>query len=590
MCGIVGFVGIREAAPVLVSALQKLEYRGYDSAGLATVVAGQLWLKKDVGKLADVQEKHQIDKLPGQCGIGHVRWATHGKVTAANAHPHIDCQGQIAIVHNGIIDNHRELWRRLRPGHRLVSDTDTEVIAHIIEEHAASSGSLEEAVLRATQELKGSYALAVISAKEPAKLIASRKGSPLVVGVGNSGNFVASDALCFLEQARRVIFVEDGESVVLTPDRVFIIDRNGKRYTREPTEINWTWSEASKADYDFFMLKEIMEQPQTLRRALKQDKDHMMKVASEVLHASRVIFTACGTSRYASMVGRYLLTKISHKSSEVVTASEFDYFSDAVDRDTLVLAVSQSGETADVIDSVKMAKEKGAKIISIVNVVGSSLARISDWVIYLNCGPEIAVAATKSFLAQLAVFYLLGFAMVNRFEEGVDKLALVSELIGDNLVLNQAEIPWIAKTLANKDKFYYIGRGINLAIAEEGALKLKEVAYVHAEGMPAGELKHGTLALIDNETPVVAICPNDCTFDAMLSNVAETKVRGASVIGISDRQDIMFDAWIEIPRVEEIFYPLVSIVPLQLFAYHSAIVRGLNPDKPRNLAKSVTVK
>jgi len=590
VCGIVGFVGSREAAPVVVSALKKLEYRGYDSAGLATVTNGQLWVKKDAGKLAEVQERHQIDRLPGGCGIGHVRWATHGEVTAANAHPHLDCRQEIAVVHNGIIENHQEIRHRLGPRHRFVSDTDTEVIPHLIEDYMASGNSLEEAILQVTKELKGSYALAIISAREPDKLVACRKDSPLVVGVEASGNFVASDALSFLEETKRVIFVEDGESVVVTRDGVSLIDGNGRRYTREPIEINWTSGEVNKEGRDFFMLKEIMEQPQALRQALKQDKDLIMEIAMEILRTRQVVFTACGTSRYAAIIGRYIFSRVPRRFSEVVMASEFGYFADSVDKNTLVLAVSQSGETADVIDGVKKAKENGAKIFSVVNVVGSSLARMSDLVIYLNCGPEIAVAATKSFLAQLAVFYLLSFAMVYRLDQGAEKLTLISNLIGDNLSLNDIEIPGIAKRLAGKDKFYYIGRGINFAIAGEGALKLKEVAYVHAEGMPAGELKHGTLALVDKGTPVLAICPSDYTFDETLSNVAETKARGASVIGVSDRRDIMFDSWIGLPQVEEIFYPLVTVIPLQLFAYYSAVARGLDPDKPRNLAKSVTVK
>jgi len=590
MCGIVGFIGDREAAPILFNALTKLEYRGYDSAGLATIDNSHLCLKKDAGKLAEVNEKHQLDKLPGRAGIGHVRWATHGEVTATNAHPHLDCKQEIAVVHNGIIENYQELRSRLSSRHKFISDTDTEVIPHLIEDYVASGIPLEEAVLRVTKELKGSYALLAIRTKEPEKIVATRKDSPLVVGMGTRGNFVASDTLPFLDETKRVIFIEDGESVVVTREKVTLLDNEGGEIKREPREVDWESGEATKQGHEFFMLKEILEQPQAIRRALMQDRDLIMEMAMEVLRARQIVFTACGTSRYAALIGRYVFSRVSGKFSDVVMASEFEYFSDSVDKNTLVIAVSQSGETADVMDGVKRAKEQGATIFSLVNVVGSSLARISDRVIYLNCGPEIGVAATKSFMAELAIFYLLAFAMVNKFDEGVEQLTAVSNLIEANLQSNELEVPRIAQKLSGKSDFYYIARGINFAIAGEGALKLKEIAYVHAEGMPAGELKHGTLALIEKGTPVVPVCPNDYTFNETLSNVAETKARGAFVVGISDRQEPMFDEWIKVPEVDEIFYPLVSIIPLQLFAYHSAVARGLDPDKPRNLAKSVTVK
>jgi len=590
MCGIVGFIGDREAAPVVLNALTKLEYRGYDSAGVATITDSRVCIKKDIGKLAEVKEKHQMDKLPGKTGIGHVRWATHGEVTAINAHPHLDCKHEIAVVHNGIIENHQELRSRLSARHRFISDTDSEVISHLIEDFVELGAPLEEAVLRAIRELRGSYALIAVSTKEPGKIVATRKDSPLVVGLGAGGNFVASDTLSFLDETRQVIFIEDGESVVITKEDVSILDGEGREIDRKPREVNWEWDEATKGGHDFFMLKEILEQPQAVRRALMQDKNLIMEMAMAILRARQIVFTACGTSRYAALIGRYVFSKLSGKFSDVVMASEFGYFSESIDKNTLVIAVSQSGETADVIDGVKRAKQQGATIFSLVNVVGSSLVRMSDRVIYLNCGPEIGVAATKSFIAQLAVFYLLAFAMVNRLDEGIDKLTAVSRLIEANLHQNSVEVPRLAERLNGSRDFYYIARGINFAIAGEGALKLKEIAYVHAEGMPAGELKHGTLALIERGTPVVGICPRDYTFDETLANIAETKARGAFVIGLADRQEPLFDEWISIPSVEEVFYPLVSIIPLQLLAYHSAVARGLDPDKPRNLAKSVTVK
>jgi len=590
VCGIVGFVGDRKAAPILLSALEKLEYRGYDSAGLATVTNSRLWCKKDIGKLAEVRGKHHLNRLPGKAGIGHVRWATHGIVTQINAHPHLDCNQDVAVVHNGIIENYQELRSRLESRHKFISDTDTEVIPHLIEDYMEDGVSLEKAVFQAAKELKGSYALLAVSAVEPQKIVATRMESPLVVGVGRGGNFVASDTLSFLEETNRVIFIEDGETVILTGNKVLILDSEGKEVKRKPKELDWKWDEATKQGYDFFMLKEILEQPQAIRCALMQDKNLIMETAMDILRARQIVFTACGTSRYAALIGRYVFSKIAGKFSDVIMASEFEYFSDSIDKNTVVIAVSQSGETSDVIQGVKRAKDAGATIFSLVNMVGSSLTRVSDRTVYLNCGPEIGVAATKSFLSQLAILYLLAFAMVNRLDEGIEKLRAVCPLIEENFHDNGKRLAELAQKLKNKNDFYYIARGINFAMAGEGALKLKEIAYIHAEGMPAGELKHGTLALIEKGTPVVAICPKDYTFHAVLSNVAETKARGAFVIGISDELEPSFDEWIKIPSVEEIFYPLVCIVPLQLLAYHFAVARGLDPDKPRNLAKSVTVK
>lgn len=590
MCGIIGFIGDREAAPLILNGLRKLEYRGYDSAGMATSVDSHLCIKKGVGQLSEVEQRHQLAELPGRVGIGHVRWATHGKVTVENAHPHFDCHQGIAVVHNGIIENYQELRSHLSLRHKFTSDTDTEVIPHLIEEYMEDGTPLERAVFQMSKRLKGSYAILVISATDPQKIVGTRKDSPLVIGVGRGSNFIASDTLPFLEETNRVIFIEDGETVTLTGNGVSIIDSEGRQVKREPQRVDWKCDAASKQGYDFFMLKEIFEQPQAMRRSLMQERNLIMDMAMDILRARQIVLTACGTSRYAALIGRYAFSKLAGKFSDVIMASELQYFSDSVDRNTLIIAVSQSGETADVIQGVKKAKENGATVFSLVNVVGSTLARISDRVLYLNCGPEIAVAATKSFVNQLTLFYLLAFAMVNKLDEGAEKLEAISNLIEANLYHNETEIPKIVEKLKSKNDFYYIARGINFAMAGEGALKLKEIAYVHAEGMPAGELKHGTLALIENGTPVVVICPNDYTFSESLANATETKARGAFVIGVSDKEDKVFDEWVKIPTVEEIFYPLVTVVPLQLFAYHSAIARGLEPDKPRNLAKSVTVK
>jgi len=589
MCGIIGFVGKEAAAPFLVKGLSNLEYRGYDSAGVATVADGRIWAGKDIGNLAKVQQKHHLDQLPGKIGIGHVRWATHGGVTPENAHPHFDCKREIAVVHNGIIENYQELRSQLESKHRFVSETDTEVIPHLIEDYMAAGASLEEAVLQTIGQLRGSYALLAISAREPGKIVASRKDSPLVVGGERRKIFVASDALAFLEHTNKVAFVEDGETVVLARDIAFL-DKEGKPIEKKFTQVDWKWDEATKQGYDFFMMKEIMEEPQAIRCALMQDKRLITEMAMDILRARQVVITACGTSRYAALVGRYLFSKLAGKFCDVIMASEFHYFADSIDKNTLVIAVSQSGETADVIEGVKRARENGATIFSLVNMVGSSLARMSHRVIYLNCGPEIGVAATKSFVSQLAIFYLLAFTMANRLEEGLEKVKAICTSIEGCFSKNGQKLERLAQQTKEKNDFYYIARGINFAISAEGALKLKELSYIHAEGMPAGELKHGTLALIEEGTPVVVICPKDYTFDETLANAAETKARGAFVIGVSDERSPIFDEWIEIPQVEEIFYPLVVIVPLQLLAYHLAVARGKDPDRPRNLAKSVTVK
>jgi glutamine---fructose-6-phosphate transaminase (isomerizing) len=589
MCGVIGYVGDGQAAPIIVKALKNLEYRGYDSAGIATIADGKLWAEKDIGKLDQVQEKHHLNTLPGGVGIGHVRWATHGDVTAANAHPHFDCRREIAVVHNGIIENYQELRTRLEHNHLFLSQTDTEVIPHLLEEYMDAGASLEEAVLKTTKQLKGSYAIIAVSVKEPRKVVASRKDSPLVVGKNNGKNFVSSDVLAFLDETNRVAYMEDGETVVLTEDIVFL-DGEGRRIQREFKEVDWKCDEVTRQGYDFFMMKEIMEEPHAIRCAAMQDKKLLLEMAIGILRSKQVVLTACGTSRYAALVGRYLFSKLGGKFCDVIMASEFQYFSDSIDKNTLVIAISQSGETADVIEGVKRARENGAAIYSLVNTVGSTLARMSERVLYLNCGPEIGVAATKTFMSQLTLLYLLAFTMANQMDEGLEKILEICPKIEKCFSKNSEKIWDLAQRTKGRNDFYYIARGINFAIAAEGALKMKEISYVHAEGMPAGELKHGTLALIEKGTPVVVICPRDYTFDETIANAHETKARGAFVIGVSEETNPIFDDWIEIPNVEEIFQPLVTVVPLQLLAYYAAVARDRDPDKPRNLAKSVTVK
>ena len=590
MCGIIGYIGQEEAAPILYGGLTRLEYRGYDSAGIATVDNNRIHIVKDKGQLGNIAEQCNETTLPGRAGIGHVRWATHGGATKENAHPHCDSEQKIAVVHNGIIANYEELRSKLLSEFSFRSETDTEVIPHLIRHYMDSGLSFEDAFFAMTRELKGSYAILAVYASEPDKIIAARRDAPLVIGLGDGANFIGSDVLSFLRYTKKVIYLNDGEGAVISREKVIVYDCDRNEVTHKPELVNWEWKEGNKGAYDYYMMKEIEEQPHAIRQALLQDDKVFMKMAMTIRRARQVVFVGCGTSRHAALIGRYAFSKIGHIFSEVVMGSEFGYFSESIDKGTVVIAISQSGETADVLSGVREAKANGATIYSLVNVVGSSLARLSDQVLYLNCGPEIAVAATKSFTAQLCILYQIAYALDDRLQEGKAKLKELSSVVDSDLEYYTESLPSLAYKLRDKTDFYYLARGVNFAVADEGALKLKEIAYVHAEGMPAGELKHGTLALITDGTPVIAICPLDYTYEDSMANIMEAKARGANVIGVSNAQSMIFDDSIKISSCEEILYPLVTTIPLQILAYYSAIARGLNPDKPRNLAKSVTVK
>jgi glucosamine--fructose-6-phosphate aminotransferase (isomerizing) len=591
MCGIIGYCGKQSAAPIVFEGLRRVEYRGYDSAGMATLSNGRLFITKDIGKLEEIENRHKLSSLPGNTAIGHTRWATHGGVTQENAHPQCDSSGTIAVVHNGIVENYQELRQHLiSTGHHFTSETDTEVIPHLIEDEMTKGASLEAAVLAVAPKLEGSYAFLVISSRDSGKIVATRKDNPLALGVGENGYFVASDALAFSELANQLIPLADTEVAVLTTKGIELFDAAGKKLTKEARHIDLQWCDSDKQGYRFFMLKEIMEQPQTIEAAINQDKELFTKVAMDILRAGQVIVTACGTSRYAALVGRYLFSKVGRKFCDVVMASEFHYFADSVDKNTVVLAVSQSGETLDVIEGVKRARDAGAQVISIVNRPYSQLSEMSHHVINLNCGPELCVAATKSFISQLVVFYLLSFSMTNSFDKAAANLRSISDKVAKTIESNNDKLNQLSQELKAKSDFYYIARGINFAIASEGALKLKEISYIHAEGMPAGELKHGTLALIEPGTPVAVICPDDYTYRETLSNAMEAKSRGAYIIAVSDKKNEIYDFWVKIPKVDELLYPIITVVPLQLLAYHAAVSRGYDPDRPRNLAKSVTVK
>ena len=591
MCGIIGYCGQKPAVPIVLEALKRLEYRGYDSAGVASLCDGRLLIRKDVGKVDEVIQKQNLASLPGNIAIGHTRWATHGAVTQFNAHPHSDCGGKVAVVHNGIIENNQQLRQKLiKMGHQFTSETDTEVIPHLLEDELKNGCSLEQAVLNIAPRLEGSYAFLVASFDAPGKVVGTRRNNPLIVGIDAPDYYVSSDALAFSQYTNQVMSLEDNEVVMLTQEGIEFFDAQGNKLVKQARKLDHSWAESNKGGYQYFMLKEIMEQAQVLSQIVHQDEKRFTNIALDILRARQVIITACGTSRHAALVGRYLFSKVGKKFCDVVMASEFGYFADSVDKGTVVIAVSQSGETADILEGVKAARDAGAQVISIVNRPNSILADLSHHVIYLNCGAEIAVAATKSFLSQLAIFYLLSFSMVNSFDEAAAKLTDLSNKITRVLDWNKSELIKLSQKLKDKNDFYYIARGINFAIASEGALKLKEISYIHAEGMPAGELKHGTLALIEPGTPVVVICPADYTFLETLSNAMETKSRGAYIIGVSDKESDIYDSWIKIPEVDELLYPMVAVVPLQLLAYYLAINRGCDPDKPRNLAKSVTVK
>jgi glucosamine--fructose-6-phosphate aminotransferase (isomerizing) len=591
MCGIIGYCGQKPAVPIVLEALKRLEYRGYDSAGVASLCDGRLLIRKDAGKVNEVIQKHNLASLPGKVAIGHTRWATHGAVTQSNAHPHSDCGGRVAVVHNGIVENNQQLRQELtKIGHKFTSETDTEIIPHLLEDELKNRCSLEQAVLNIAPRLEGSYAFLVIALDDPGKVVGTRRGNPLIVGIDTSDYYISSDALAFSQYTSQVMGLEDNEVVMLTQEGIEFFDAQGNKVVKQARKLDHSWAESHKGGYQYFMLKEIMEEAQVLTQIVHQDEKTFTKIALDILRANQVIIAACGSSRYAALVGRYLFSRVGKKFCDVVMASEFGYFADSVDKNTVVIAVSQSGETADVVEGVKAARDAGAQVISIVNRPNSILADLSHQVIYLNCGAEIAVAATKTFLSQLAIFYLLSFSMISSFDEAEAKLTSLNGEITKVLDWNKNELIKLSEKLKDKNDFYYIARGINFAIASEGALKLKEISYVHAEGMPAGELKHGTLALIEPGTPVVVLCPADYTLAETLSNAMEAKSRGAYIIGVSDKESDIYNSWIKLPSVDELLYPMVAVVPLQLLAYYLAINRGCDPDKPRNLAKSVTVK
>ncbi|MDH4164460.1 MAG: glutamine--fructose-6-phosphate transaminase (isomerizing) [Nitrospirota bacterium] len=609
MCGIIGYTGAESAVPILIEGLKKLEYRGYDSSGVAVLQNGKLSVRRAVGKLQNLETVLKTDTLTGTMGVGHVRWATHGRPSEENAHPHR--AGSVVVVHNGIIENYASLKTELAAqGRTFLSETDTEVIAHLIDSIASTGKGLEESVRDAARRLEGAYAIAVIDERTPDVLVGARKGSPLVVGLGQGEFFLASDIPAILHRTRDVLFLNDDEMVVLSAEGVKLANLKGQELTRETTRVLWNPVMAEKGGYRHFMLKEIHEQPRaimdTIRGRISQDTGviHLeeLGIAPETLAKIKKIFiVACGTSWHAGLVGKYLIEELASLPTEVDIASEFRYRKPLVNGDTLLVAITQSGETADTLAAMREAKTRGATVVAICNVVGSTASREADGVVYTHAGPEIGVASTKAFTAQLTALYLLalffGSMRKTLTTDGIKKL--LADLVHiPTLVEKCLEHDGLVESIARKyfkaSDFLYLGRGPNYPVALEGALKLKEISYIHAEGYPAGEMKHGPIALIDENMPVVVLAGKNNVYEKILANIQEVKARSGMVIALADDNDNdigrLADHVIPVPGTNPLLMPIVMSIPLQLLAYHIAVLLGADVDQPRNLAKSVTVE
>jgi len=587
MCSIIGYKGQLNVASVLVDSLKRMEYRGYDSVGIATINNGKILVKKDVGRVADVNKSLDLGKMPGHTGIGHTRWATHGGVTDKNAHPHYGCTDRIAIVHNGIIENYRELREELIfLGHIFISDTDSEVIAHLLERYYAEQKNIKKTIIETCRRLKGTYAF--VAAFEDGTICGSRYDEPLIIGSVNNGYFISSDVLGFLEYTDKAVFLENRDIVIVDSETCHIFDLEGNIVNRPITKVAWELAAIDKGKYAHHTLKEIHEQPRIVEKTGTQNLK-IQEFCNILTNSKTVLLTGSGTSYHSAMIAKHILSKFAKIRAEAIMSSEFQYTFDAIDNTSVLIAISQSGETADVLQSVKAAKQMGARILSIVNNPTSSLARISDSSLSIDCGPEIGVAATKSFTAQLSLIYTI----VDRLCKGcldfeANKAFLVDAL--RQVLDTEIQIHSIAERLRDARDIYIIGRSIHYAIALEGALKIKELAYIHTEGIAAGELKHGPLALIDRNSYVLLVNPNDIASEDNISSAYEIKARGATIIGISDRPNNVYDIFIKIPSVKSTFYPIIEVLPFQILAYYLALAKNADPDYPRNLAKSVTVK
>ena len=610
MCGIVGYIGKRDCAPIVLEGLRRLEYRGYDSAGIAVVKNGVIEVHKKAGKVSDLASAWKTSGVPSTVGMGHTRWATHGEPNDVNAHPHFDCKKTVAVIHNGVIENYRTLKTKLlSTGHVFHSETDTEVIAHLIEEFLTKTRNLAQAVRRTVEELDGTYGLVVLSATEPDKMIVARKGSPLVIGYGDGENIVASDASALVEHTRKVSYLKDGEMAIVTKDDVTIRTFDDVEIAKEVEHITFELDQIEKGGYDHFMLKEIYEQPETLSNAMRgrlfADRGEVVlgglrPVMEKLQKARRIVLVGCGTSWHAGLVGEYMLEQIAKVPVEVEYASEFRYRNPLVGSEDVVMFISQSGETADTLAALREAKKGGATVLGIVNVVGSTIARESEAGVYIHAGPEIGVASTKAFTSQLTVLALITFMLARaRGMAQKDAVVLAKELKSvptkvEKILGNVQQIKTIANEFKDARHFLYLGRGANFPVALEGALKLKEISYIHAEGYPAAEMKHGPIALIDDKMPVVCIVPKDAIYEKVMSNIQEVRARKGRIIAVANEDDTEIESIAEfvirVPRTYGFFGPIINVIPLQLLSYYIAVARGANVDQPRNLAKSVTVE
>ena len=609
MCGIVGYVGPKQAAPFLIEGLRKLEYRGYDSAGIAVFNGEQLVVEKCVGRLSSLEKKIEQQIPQGHLGIGHTRWATHGRPSDTNSHPHTDCHGDFVVVHNGIIENYLHIKERLlKKGHVFASETDTEVVAHLLEEYY--QGDFVEAVKKVLAEIEGSYSLVFLSKFDPDKIICSKQDNPLVIGLGDGENFVASDIPAIIQRTRRTFILSDGEMAVVSRDSVWVTNRLGVPVSKKVFEVNWDAEAAEKGGYEHFMLKEIVEQPKafrdtmTARVAKDQDKitfDELKWTREDVASIKKVLITACGTAYHAGIVGKYYLEQLAKIPVEVDIASEFRYRNPLVDSNTLVIVISQSGETIDSLAALKEAKRLGARTLAVTNVVGSSIAREADQVVYTWAGPEIAVASTKAYTTQLVTMlmlalYLAGLRDTLREERMGSIVHELRELPAkaQRFLENGKAVRTFAELYGFSEDVFFIGRSLDYAVALEGSLKLKEISYIHAEAYAAGELKHGTLALIIEGVPVIALATQRDVYEKTLSNIKEVKARDAVVIGLAMEGDDQIEKYVDhaifIPATDKYVAPILAVIPLQLLAYYAAVTRGCDVDKPRNLAKSVTVE
>ncbi len=608
MCGIVGYIGQNEALPILVGGLKKLEYRGYDSSGVALIEDGKIETVRASGKIAALEDKLKTKPLHGHVGIAHTRWATHGAPTEQNAHPHQSFDGKISIVHNGIIENYAILKKKLQSeGIEFKSETDTEVVAHLIARYY--KGNLKEAVLKAISKIEGTFGLAVICKDEPGTMIGARRGSPLILGIGQNEFYLASDVSAIIMHTQKVVYLDDNDIVEIKEDGYNLLNTNSQPVQHEVQDVEFDADAIAKGGFAHFMLKEIFEQPEVLRNTMRGrllQAEGNAKLAGldtnirELRNINRIIITACGTSYYAGMVGEYMIEDLAGVPVEVEYASEFRYRNPIIKPGTLVLAISQSGETADTLAALKEAQQKGATALAICNGVGSTIARTSDGGVYLHAGPEIGVASTKAFTSQVTVLAMIALLLGRQrrlsFESGADIVKAMQELpeLVDQTLKLSDQIAGIANKYVKANNFLYLGRHFNYPVAMEGALKLKEISYIHAEGYPAAEMKHGPIALIDENMPVVVIAPKDALFDKVISNVREIKARGGKVIAISTADchplDEIADHLITVPKTIPMLMPIVTCVPLQLLAYHIAVLRGNDVDQPRNLAKSVTVE